>query len=174
MTAAAVGAIVWAAGPASAADRTVELRAETFAPSTVTVSEGDTVTFVWDVGFHNVAFDDGPSSGAPVGDAGTTWARTFDAPGTYRFVCDTHVAVGMVGSVTVLASQTAGGDDGDGDDPTTAGDDATDPVVTSYPDTGPEASLLPAIGTVLLVGGVGTWVAGAARRRRARRPTPRG
>ena len=144
--------------PARAESRTVELQAETFSPSGVTVSQGDSVTFVWRVGFHNVVFDDGASSGSPTGDVGTTYSRTFTSLGTFPFVCETHESVGMVGTVTVLAASTSGdGDDGAG----------TDSVVSGYPDTGPDAPIMQAIGFALLAVGAAGWIV-ATRRRRVR------
>lgn len=39
----------------------------------------------------------------PVPDTTPTlsWTRTFDEPGTYRYVCEHHAAIGMVGTVVV-------------------------------------------------------------------------
>jgi plastocyanin len=166
-------ATVFGASPAGAADRTIELQAERFAPATVTVSQGDTVTFVWRAGFHNVVFDDGASSGAPVGDAGTTYARTFDRAGTFRFVCETHLSVGMVGSVTVLAAASPSAPGGGGTGGTGTGGSAggttsaggSAPVVTAYPDTGPQPSLAPPVGAALLVLSAAGWLVVARRRR---------
>jgi plastocyanin len=95
------------AAPAQAADQTVRATPQNvFSPSTVTISPGDTVTWVNDGGAHNVKFDDGsfeePSSPA------FTWTtnprRTFNSPGEFRYFCEQHGAAGgagMAGRVVV-------------------------------------------------------------------------
>ena len=142
------------AAPISAADSTVNLTATNqFEPANVTVAVGDTVTFVWQGGFHDVTFADGVSSGAPVGIDGTTYARTFDAPGSYGYVCTVHESGGMVGTVVVEgaaaatttapaagATTIAGGGGSGGDN--------------GMPYTGPERSLLPLLGIGLMAGGL--------------------
>ena len=82
---------------------TVSMRNLKFAPSTVTVSAGTTVTWVnndpqgaphtstsdtglWDSGRMNV---------------GKTYSHTFDQPGTYSYHCTFHQDEGMVGTIIV-------------------------------------------------------------------------
>ena len=119
------------AAPAWAAVRTVELTAgNVYTPANVTIEEGDRVNFVWEGGFHDVVFADGTRSGAPTGDAGTTWSRTFNSTGTFGYICSVHEALGMTGSVTVLVA-------GDG----------------TLPLTGPEETILPFVGVAMLLAG---------------------
>ena len=95
---------------------TVELDGGGFLPADVTVNVGDTVHWVWIGGLHNVesgvggVFDGNFRSGDPTGAAGTTFDLTFDQafldanpmPGNaYPYYCSVHVAIGMVGFVTV-------------------------------------------------------------------------
>lgn len=128
--------------PAWAATKTVKLTVDNqFQPGTFEVAVGDTVNFVWEGGFHDVKFADGVSSGAPVGDVGTSFARTFDAAGTFAYVCTVHEALGMAGTITVAAQ--ASGDAGTG-----GGGAGTLPL------TGPEESLLPLGGLALMIVGV--------------------
>jgi len=146
-----IGAMM--AGPALAATKNVKLTADNkFVPGTATIAVGDTVKFVWEGGFHDVKFSDGKASGAPTADAGTTYSRTFDAAGTYSYICSVHESVGMKGSITVQAAASGGGDTTS----TTAGGTTgtTDP--TAMPMTGPEDSALPLLGIGLV--GIGAAV----------------
>ena len=82
-----------------------------FTPSTVTVSPGETVTWVWAGVLHSSTSD--LQTGPEVWDSGIistgTLAHTFRTPGTYRFYCRVHSFPGgtiMNGSVTVLQPAT--------------------------------------------------------------------
>lgn len=91
----------------------------TFEPEEVTISTGETVTWTFESGSHNVEckpseeeqaslpdgaepFDsyDGENRFAPNGQ-GTTYEHTFDVAGTYTYVCVPHVGAGMIGTVVV-------------------------------------------------------------------------
>jgi len=89
---------------------TVNVTGVAFSPSSLVVTVGDTVDFVWGTGIHNVraisgAFDSGnPVSGT------TTFSVTFDqaflnanpfSNNFYKYVCDLHIAYGMEGSIQV-------------------------------------------------------------------------
>jgi plastocyanin len=173
-----VGGAVMIAAPSLAADTTVTLTAaNTFDQDSITVSEGDTVTFLWAGGFHDVAFADGVTSGAPAGIDGTTYTRTFDAAGTYAYVCTIHESSGMTGIVTVEAGATAttvAATDttvaatattvasGGGATATTVaatggatGGSGSSSTARSQPFTGPEDSILPIAGLALVAGGIG-------------------
>jgi amicyanin len=71
-----------------------------FDPSDVTVKAGDTVTWVNDdsVG-HDVTGDDFKSGDAGAMQNGDTFEHTFDAAGTFDYVCTVHP--GMKGTVKV-------------------------------------------------------------------------
>lgn len=90
--------------------------ANAFEPKDLIVGEGDTVTWEWEAGFHNV---NAAASGAFLSGSPTlppmTFSVTFDAAflaanpvasDLYDYVCDVHVGFGMVGSVQVLGSRT--------------------------------------------------------------------
>jgi plastocyanin len=89
--------------PAVAADQTVNTEAPSqWKPDDVTIDMGDTVTWQnGSGGFHNVKFNDGSFTEppAPSTDAWTA-QRTFDTPGTFRYVCGFHGAA-MSGVVRV-------------------------------------------------------------------------
>jgi plastocyanin len=81
-----------------------------FEPASLTVSVGDTVNWIWQVGSvaHNIVPDDGnapATSGAPTAYPKFLSFR-FMIPGEYRYHCTVHGGaggVGMSGSVTVLS-----------------------------------------------------------------------
>lgn len=96
---------------AGAAETEIDLVGLDFIVADVTIDVGDTVTWTWVNGFHNVVSADGAfSSGPPVNSPGTTFSVTFDqafldanpVPGDiYVYHCEVHLTFGMVGSVTV-------------------------------------------------------------------------
>ena len=79
-----------------------------FSPSSVTITEGDSVRFFWsgELLAHNAVAEDG------LFDSGETsrnvdYTFTFEAGtnGTYEYVCEPHESVGMVGTVVVEPMQ---------------------------------------------------------------------
>jgi plastocyanin len=82
-----------------------------FSPATLTISAGDTVTFVNQGGFHNVAADDGAfrcaksCSGSGGDPDSVSWSSTVTlaSPGTVGYHCEVHGAPGqgMFGTITV-------------------------------------------------------------------------
>jgi plastocyanin len=85
------------------ADRTVTVRDNVFDPSAVTITVGETVTWM-NTGSnpHNVRFTD-RSAGDPQTPSSSPWSvmRTFDAPGVFSYYCEVHA--NMTGTVTVNA-----------------------------------------------------------------------
>jgi LPXTG-motif cell wall-anchored protein len=143
-TAIIVIGLVVAALPALAATSTVTLGDDNkFKPANVSVAVGDTVKFVWNGGFHDVTFADGQKSGAPVGDVGTTFSRTFSTAGSYAYVCTVHEALGMKGTVTVGAA---------------ASTSSTGSSSSQLPRTGPEDTLVPLAGGLLALVGLAMYV----------------
>ena len=79
-----------------------------FSPSSVTITEGDSVRFFWsgELLAHNAVAEDG------LFDSGDTsrnvdYTFTFEAGtnGTHQYVCEPHESVGMVGTVVVEPMQ---------------------------------------------------------------------
>lgn len=75
-----------------------------FSPSSVTITEGDTVRFFWsgqalphNAVESNEVFDSGEPARAV--DYSFTFERGMN--GTYDFVCEPHASVGMVGQIVV-------------------------------------------------------------------------
>jgi plastocyanin len=96
-------AVMLAAIPALGADQTVTANSSNqVTPKTVTVNQGESVTWSNSGGFHNVKFDDG-SFEQPSSPTGPGWMvkRTFNVPGTYGYYCVAHQDQGMTGTVVV-------------------------------------------------------------------------
>ena len=75
-----------------------------FEPSEVTISAGDTVTFInGDLPPHNMVVADYPELSHPdlsfVG--GESFTVTFTRPGDYEFQCEPHAGAGMKGVIHV-------------------------------------------------------------------------
>ena len=109
-------AVVLAGAPgATAADQAVTAGPGfSFIPDTVTVNQGESVTWTNAGGFHNVRFEDNSFAQPPfVSPDRWSVTRSFGAAGTFRYFCDIHRASGMTGTVDVsgagpAAEQVAG------------------------------------------------------------------
>jgi plastocyanin len=96
---------------------TVTVSNNAFSPTPIAVALNGTVTWQWNSGgvAHNVTFNDGTSSGNLTSGS---FPRTFQAAGSFPYVCTIHAGEGMAGVVNVSASTggSGGAGDGDGDD----------------------------------------------------------
>jgi plastocyanin len=110
LSGAAAGAPVKWTGEREDIDMITDSQGERYAPTDVTVQRGDSLRFLLKSGVHNVHFLPAKNPpGAklpPVGDylqlPGQITGYLIDFPiGRYYFQCDIHVALGMVGRVTV-------------------------------------------------------------------------
>tara|TARA_B100001250_G_scaffold280845_1_gene243168 strand:- start:1158 stop:1481 length:324 start_codon:yes stop_codon:yes gene_type:complete len=75
-----------------------------FEPNEVTVSAGETVTFVnGDLPPHNIVFLEHPELSHPdlAFMGGEKFPVTFDKPGDYEFQCEPHAGAGMKGVIHV-------------------------------------------------------------------------
>ncbi|MBW3627718.1 MAG: hypothetical protein KY464_00340 [Gemmatimonadetes bacterium] len=106
-----------ASAPASApAGRVIEVKMVTdgaanhFEPAEVTARKGDVIRFVLQSGVHNVSFAGDPQAAAAGLPATSPFlsspGQVHEVPvnfaaGRYTFQCDPHVALGMVGTLTV-------------------------------------------------------------------------
>jgi plastocyanin len=89
----------------------------TFTPSTLTISAGETVQWSNTGGFHNVNGSQAVFPGNPEGfssgnasSAAWVFSHTFTIPGVYQYQCDPHVGLGMNGTVVVEAASAAESD----------------------------------------------------------------
>jgi plastocyanin len=71
-----------------------------YEPDAATAAPGTTVTFT-NTGraLHNVHWTDGSGAGPNLA-TGDEYQRSFDAPGTYAYLCDLHPL--MTGSITIV------------------------------------------------------------------------
>ena len=91
-----------------------------YTPSSLTINQGDIVTWINDGGFHDVngainSLNDEPYNNPESFDSQSTnevggiiYTHTFDIPGDYTYDCSvgSHAQNGMVGQITVLAPTT--------------------------------------------------------------------
>ena len=100
----------------SAATFTIRVggNSNTFTPSSLTITSGDTVTWSNAGGFHNVAADDGSFRNGDASSSAWTFSRTFNStsnkPTTIRYFCEVHGApggIGMAGSIVVNPAASA-------------------------------------------------------------------
>jgi plastocyanin len=86
--------------PAPAGGDAVTIAGFAFEPATVTVQVGATVTWAnEDSAPHTVAWADGSQGSGSLAAGGAPYARTFDAAGSFAYVCGIHPA--MTGMIVV-------------------------------------------------------------------------
>jgi LPXTG-motif cell wall-anchored protein len=155
----------------AAASASVTIRDFEFAPATVTVNVGDTVTWTNNgPTAHSATADDG-SFDTGVYPKGESRSHTFESAGTFSYFCKPHP--NMKGTVIVQAASGEGGESAPGStesgstDSGVAGDaqSGTDPGA-SLPATGTDVAALALLGFLMLA-------LGAAARRRAAADEPR-
>ena len=155
----------------AAASTTVTIKDFEFTPAKITVNVGDTVTWKNDgPTAHSATADDGSFDTGIYG-KGQSRSHTFDAAGTFAYICTPHPF--MKGTVTVEAASTGGGGaDADGGAENARGGASGDSgggTSSSGSDTG-SGSSLPATGSDtarLLAFGLLLLALGVAVRRRA-------
>jgi LPXTG-motif cell wall-anchored protein len=153
----------------AAADTSVTISDFQFAPASVTIDVGDTVT--WDndgPAAHSATADDGEFD-TGVFDAGQSRSHTFDQAGTFSYFCTPHP--NMQGTVTVRPASTGaepgggggdtggdgGGDSGDTDDSGAAESDTSgDSSGAALPATGRDTGGLAVLGLMTLA--LGVWL----------------
>ncbi|UTF53536.1 plastocyanin/azurin family copper-binding protein [Natronosalvus rutilus] len=101
-------------GGGGGGSETVEVDDNEFVPAELTIEPGTTVTWEW-VGSnqHNVNPGSQPEGANWEGQtdlqAEGTYEHTFETEGTYEYVCDPHVSIGMTGSIEVTSDAGGGG-----------------------------------------------------------------
>lgn len=140
---------VWiAAGSAFAADTAVTIADFAFAPGSVAIQVGDTVTFTNQDGTaHTARAVDGSFDTANL-DSGQASTITFGTAGTFDYICAIHPQ--MTGTVVVEA---AGATDGGGAEITPAPTDTLAPTSTDADhETRLVSATLAVLGAVMIVG----------------------
>ncbi len=99
---------VQAPPPPGGGTATVTTPNRTFAPASVTIPAGGTVTWQFSEAVHNVVFGGATPTGGNIPDVqpGNAVSRTFPTAGTYAYQCTRHA--GMNGSVVVQAPSSGG------------------------------------------------------------------
>ena len=89
-------------------DHRIEVTNNIYTPADITITEGETILWENLEGNHNVdgrqsTYPDNPESfySGAVAPAPWTFTHTFNEVGKYDYECTAHVALGMVGTVTV-------------------------------------------------------------------------
>ena len=80
-----------------------------YSPKNITISQGDSITFVNEGGFHDVYTTSGPVElflnpcNAPC----TIGTLVFEEPGTYDYICSigSHAEQGMIGTIIVNTAE---------------------------------------------------------------------
>jgi len=162
----------------AAASGSVTIADFSFAPATITVSQGDTVTWNNDGPTpHSATANDG-SFDTGILKKGQTSSHTFGQAGSFSYFCKPHPF--MKATVVVQAAQSGGGEtsgsgsaDTGGSSGTSGGSGAvasqSDDGGAALPDTGADAGAMLVLGTLMLLLGIGMH-----RRTAARRPRPAG
>lgn len=98
----AVVASLLVAGSAAAAPAKVQVRDDSFGPTTVTVAPGESVTWNWVGDGHNIKLSGAEAFTTPFKNSGATFSHVFMTPGTYGYLCQAHD--GMTGKVVVAGT----------------------------------------------------------------------
>ena len=103
----AVWLLPLSSGQASAATISVAMKGYAFAPASLTVPAGSTVTWTnYDTAPHDVKTTSGPVSiHSPMLNKGQSWSFTFTTAGSYGYVCTVHPD--MTAGITVRAAAPA-------------------------------------------------------------------
>jgi LPXTG-motif cell wall-anchored protein len=160
----------------AAASGSVTIVDFSFGPGTITVNQGDSVTWVNDGPTAHSATSTSGAFDTGVFPAGQSRSHTFTEAGTFSYICTPHP--NMRGTVVVQAAQTGGGDGGSGGETggttgTTAGTTGAEAAQAdggpALPNSGADSGALLLLGGLMLLLGVAVH-----RRARAAEPRPAG
>lgn len=87
--------------PPQADGSTVTVAGIQFAPATLNVAVGTTVTWKWDGTVpHNVVANDASFTSGEIANE-DTFEHAFETAGTFGYVCEIHKSTGMTGTIVV-------------------------------------------------------------------------
>ncbi len=159
----------------AAASGSVAIADFSFAPATITINQGDTVTWTNNGPTPHSATADNGSFDTGIFPAGQSRTHTFNEAGSFSYFCTPHP--NMRGTVVVQASQ-SGGDTSTSDDAGAGGSggSGTAGAEASQADDGPALPNSGAdAGALLVLGALMLLLGGAVyRRARAQEPRPAG
>jgi LPXTG-motif cell wall-anchored protein len=156
----------------AAANGAVTIADFNFAPATVTINQGDTVTWTNNGPTPHSATSPDGAFDTGIFPKGQSRSHTFDQAGTFAYVCTPHPF--MKGTVVVQAAQT-GSDDSSGSgsgntgasgDGGTTGDAAQADDGPTLPNTGSDSGALLLLGGLMLLLGIAVHRRSAAREAR--------
>jgi LPXTG-motif cell wall-anchored protein len=149
----------------AAASGAVTIADFNFAPATITINQGDTVTWTNNGPTpHSATASDG-SFDTGIFPKGESRSHTFNEAGTFAYICTPHPF--MKGTVVVQAAQTEAAPDSSAD--TSGGGAAQTDDGPTLPNTGSDAGWLLVLGGLMLLLGYAMQ-----RRARVREPRPTG
>jgi LPXTG-motif cell wall-anchored protein len=141
----------------AAASGSVTIADFSFTPGSITITQGDTVTWVNNGPTpHSATANDG-SFNTGILKAGQSASHTFSQAGTFSYFCQPHPF--MKATVVVQAAQTGGGSGGSGSSDTSGATGSSDTGATAsqadqgptLPNTGGDSAPLLVLGGLLLV-----------------------
>ena len=93
-------------GTGNGATETVAVVDNEYQPDSLAIEPGTTVQWVWEGNNHNINPTEQPEESdweghLPLEDEGFEYEYTFEVEGSYEYVCDPHVGVGMVATIEV-------------------------------------------------------------------------
>ena len=144
----------------AAASGSVTIADFSFTPGSITITQGDTVTWVNNGPTpHSATANDG-SFNTGILKAGQSASHTFSQAGTFSYFCQPHPF--MKATVVVQAAQTGGGSGGSGSSDTSGATGSSDTGATAsqadqgptLPNTGGDSAPLLVLGGLLLAAGV--------------------
>ena len=154
----------------AAASGSVTIADFSFTPGTITVDQGDTVTWANSGPSRHSATSTSGAFDTGILDKGGSGSHTFDQAGTYSYICKPHPF--MHGTVVVRAAQTGGDTSGSGGGETggtgdTGGSGAAEAAGSgggpALPNTGADSGALIVLGALMLLLGIGVhWVTSRA------------
>jgi LPXTG-motif cell wall-anchored protein len=158
----------------AAANGAVTIADFNFAPATITINQGDTVTWTNNGPTPHSATSPDGAFDTDIFPKGQSRSHTFDQAGTFAYICTPHPF--MKGTVVVQAAQTGSGDtsgSGSGTGTGTAGGAGTEAAQAddgpTLPNTGSDSEALLLLGGLMLLLGIAVH-----RRSAAREPRPAG
>jgi len=82
-----------------------------FTPKTVNARVGDTISWSWQNGTHTTTSTSVPAGAtswdSPMNSSSTRFRTRVTVAGTYRYQCSFHFAMGMKGTIKVMAARDA-------------------------------------------------------------------
>jgi plastocyanin len=158
----------------AAAGKSISVADFSFTPSSISVDEGDTVTWTNNGPTPHSATANNGSFDTGILQKGRSGSHTFNEAGTFSYFCTPHPF--MKGTVVVQASESGGGDtsgSGSGDSGGTTGGTGAEASQSdggpTLPNSGADAGALLILGALMLLLGVAVH-----RRSAAREPRPTG